>query len=111
MAIRKVRDGFSIELPMESWYGSRRFRQLYSLRRFLFPRSWDIEVFAPRGIAEASPLGVGDIRRQLQQPTGTEPLRKLAETCRNAVVIVDDLSRPTPAFGSIRVSQRRNVST
>ena len=98
MEIRKVRDGFAVQLPMDSWYGNRRFDHLYNLRPFRFPRSWHIEVFAPEGIVQARPLTGDEIRRGVQQAIGTEPLRKLAEERRDAVIIVDDLSRPTPAF-------------
>ena len=98
MEISKTRNGFSIQLPLESWYGSRRFNHLYNLHPFHFPKSWHIEIFAPSGIAQARPLSDDEMRQAVQQPIGTEPLRKLAEKSGNAVIIVDDLSRPTPAF-------------
>ena len=98
MEIRKTRDGNVVELPLESWYGSRRYGQLYSQRRFLFPKAWDLALFTPEGLANARPLSDVDIRRQLQQSIGTEPLRGVAEGRGDAVIIVDDLSRPTPAF-------------
>lgn len=101
MKIRKVPNGFAIWLPTESWYGDRRFRYLYNLREFWLPRSWNIEIFEPDGAEEMRPLSNDEIRRELQQAIGTEPLRELAEGRRDAVIIVDDLSRPTPTFAII----------
>ena len=98
MEIRNSRNGFAIRLPTESWYGSRRFNRLYNLREFWFPRSWNIEVFEPDGVKGIRPLSDGEIRKGVQQAIGTQPLRKLAEDRKDAVIIVDDLSRPTPAF-------------
>ena len=43
-------------------------------------------------------LSEDEIRRQLGQPIDSTPLRQLAQTRRDAAIIVDDLSRPTPAF-------------
>jgi nickel-dependent lactate racemase len=47
------------------------------------------------------PLGREEIRAGVRQAIGGEPLRKLAEGRKDAVIIVDDLSRPTPAFAVI----------
>ena len=101
MELQKVSDGFSVRLPTESWYGGRRFNHLYNLREFLFPRSWNIEVFEPDGVEEMRPLGDDEIRNGVQQAIGTEPLRKLAEGRKDAVIIVDDLSRRPPAFAVV----------
>ncbi len=101
MELRKAQNGFAIRLPTESWYGGRRFNHLYNLRDFSFPRSWNIEVFEPDGVEGMRPLGDDEIRKGVQQAIGTEPLRKLAEGRKDAVIIVDDLSRPTPAFAVV----------
>lgn len=98
MELQKVSDGFSVRLPTESWYRGRRFNHLYHLREFLFPSSWNIEVFEPDGVEEMRPLGDDEIWNGVQQAIGTEPLRKLAEGRKDAVIIVDDLSRLDPGF-------------
>ena len=98
MEVRHGKNGPSVELPMESNYGSRRFGQLYNLRTFAFPKSWQVQIFEPDGAAEMRPLSAGEVWEGVRRPIGTEPLRKLAERCKDAAIIVDDLSRPTPAF-------------
>ena len=90
--------GSSFSLPMDSWYGSRRRNRLYALRQFALPRSWQVEVFGAEGIEHARTLSDAEIRQGLMEPTGTEPLRRLAEERRDAVIVVDDMSRPTPAY-------------
>ena len=45
MEIRLSRNGSAVHLPTDSWYGNRRFGQLYNLRPFEFPKSWDIHFF------------------------------------------------------------------
>ena len=101
MEIRKARNGFAIRLPTDSWYGSRHRNYLYNLRSYQFPASWQVEVFEPDRVQEMRPLGREEIRTGVQRAIGAEPLRKLAEGRKDAVIIVDDLSRPTPAFAVI----------
>jgi len=101
MEIRKSRKGFAVHLPTDSWYGSPRFARLYNLRRFEFPKSWDIHLFEPDLVDEMVPLSAAEVGERIRTPIGSSALRKLAETRKDAVIIVDDLSRPTPAFAVI----------
>ena len=101
MTIDKVDNGFSVKLPSESWYGGRRFDYLYNIRDYEFPSSCAIEVFEPEGLQAMRPLSGREVVKQLQDTIGTEPLRKLAEGRKNAAIIVDDLSRPTPAYAIV----------
>ena len=43
-------------------------------------------------------MGDAGIRRALAEPIGAPPLREMARGRRDAVILVDDISRPTPAF-------------
>ena len=102
MIENKKGNGFSsIALPTDSWYGRRRFGYLFDVREFAFPPGWQLELFEPDGVRGATPLSGTEIGRALRDPIGSESLRKLAEGRRDAIVIVDDLSRPTPAFAVV----------
>ena len=101
MEIRLSRNGSAVHLPTDSWYGNRRFGQLYNLRPFEFPKSWDIHFFEPDRAAEMQPLSDAEIGEGVRTPIGASALRKLAESRKDAVIIVDDLSRPTPAYAVI----------
>jgi nickel-dependent lactate racemase len=63
----------------------------------VFPSSWDLSVHAMAG-CEAPGLTSEQIRSKLEQPIGTEPLSKLARGKKNALIMVDDLCRPTKAY-------------
>ena len=101
MEVKKQQDHNVVALPVDSWYGAKQLDYLFRWKEFRFPKSWDIEVFEPEGLAEVQPLGREQIRQQLQHPIASDPLRKLAESRRSAAIIVDDLTRPTPAFAVV----------
>ena len=98
MEIKKEWDRFTLVLPTASWYGPRSAGHLFKRRKFWFPKAWDIQLFEPPGLSGMRVLNGDEVRKRLREPVGTEPLRKLAETRRSAAIIVDDLTRPTPAF-------------
>jgi nickel-dependent lactate racemase len=64
-------------------------------KSFAFPEGWEVVTYPP---ADAEPLSDEAIREALLDPIGTARLSELGQGKRSAVVIVDDLSRPTPAF-------------
>jgi hypothetical protein len=96
--VGKTRDGLSLTLPMDSWYGARRFDHLFDVRDFPIPSKWHVEIFEPDALRGVAPLSAEQVLRSLQEPIGSESLAKLAAGRKDAVIIVDDLSRPTPAF-------------
>jgi D-aspartate ligase len=59
-----------------------------------FPEDWDVTTWWP---ATPSPLNEDQIVRALDQPVGQPPIRKLALGRSRPLIIVDDLTRPTPA--------------
>ena len=83
-------DGGMQEIPLRcgSWYGDEEMI-------FRFPRDWEIRVIGLEG--ERKALTDGEIRNRFERPIGMLPLREMARGRSDAVVIVDDLSRPTPA--------------
>ncbi|MFC1525633.1 lactate racemase domain-containing protein [Candidatus Latescibacterota bacterium] len=102
MEIRRKGDGqLSVDVLTDSWYGSRRHGYLYSKRELAFPGSWDVTVFEPHAADDMRPMSPDEVRRALQQPIGSEPLRRLAEGRRTAAIVIDDLTRPTPSFAIV----------
>ena len=99
MQIRKSGNGFSVRLATDSWYGSRRFNQLYAERTLVLPKSWDVHIFEPDHAGEMRPLSADEIGAAVREhPIDTEPLRRLAESRKSAAIVIDDMSRPTPTY-------------
>ena len=76
-----------LEIPWGAWYGE-------AQHELDFPDTWDVEVCAMRG---GSDIGDGGIRQALAAPVEAPPLRELARGRDSVALLVDDLSRPTPA--------------
>jgi len=70
-----------------AWYGDRPLA-------LEFPPHWEVTVFWP---ATPPPLTDEQILERLEQPVGQPPVRQLAQGKSRPLVIVDDLTRPTPA--------------
>ncbi|MGH9076860.1 MAG: lactate racemase domain-containing protein [Acidimicrobiales bacterium] len=75
-----------LNLGSGAWHGDRSLA-------VLLPSQWSVKVHWP-----ATPPEITDdeIRRCLDQPVGQPPLRRLVTGCTRPVVVVDDLTRPTP---------------
>jgi nickel-dependent lactate racemase len=58
------------------------------------PEHWDVEVWWPR---TPQPVTDDAIVQALERPVGQQPIRELARDKRRPLIIVDDLTRPTPA--------------
>lgn len=65
--------------------------------RLDFPASWDVQVMKMAG-HDAPVLTAAEVRRRLQAPIGTPPLRQIAAGKKTAVITFDDLTRPTPTY-------------
>lgn len=59
-----------------------------------FPSDWEVTLYPPRG---GQDIGADGIREAFTKPIGTLPIHELARGKRTAAIVVDDLSRPTPA--------------
>jgi nickel-dependent lactate racemase len=70
-----------------AWYGDR-------VLELELPSSWQVSTFWPRTPA---PLSDAELAAAFEAPVGQPPIRELARGKRRPVVIVDDLTRPTPA--------------
>lgn len=76
----------NIELRTGVWYNDRSIR-------LSFPDTWDVVTYWPD-----TPLPLSDeqVAERINCPVGQPPLRELAKGKKRPVVVVDDLSRPTP---------------
>ena len=77
-----------LRIPWAAWYR----KEPLSLR---FPEGWEVTVRRMRGGPD---IGDAGIRTALAAPIGAPTLREHARGRSGAAVLVDDLSRPTPAF-------------
>lgn len=77
----------SLELRSGAWYGDVPLR-------LTFPDDWEVEVLGPPELPGLTPSG---IRGRVESPVGTASLESLAAGAGSAAVVVDDLTRPTPA--------------
>lgn len=75
------------ELRWGAWFGDRNLR-------VRLPAGWQVTMHRPSGGAD---LGEAGFRTALANPIESAPLRDLARGRKDAVIVVDDLSRPTPA--------------
>lgn len=62
------------------------------------PPGWEIEYRRP---ATPAPLSAAEIESALARPVGQRPLRELAAGRQRPVIILDDLTRPTPAGAAL----------
>ena len=76
-----------IRLRVGAWYEDREIA-------LPVPDDWDVDIRRP---ATPAPICEAEIERALLQPVAQRPLSEVAAGCRRPVVILDDLTRPTPA--------------
>ena len=76
-----------VQLRTKAWFGD----ESLSIN---FPPAWKIVEVGPQ---DAPALNTTAMREKLNRPIGSRPLREIAQGKTKAVIIVDDLTRPTPA--------------
>ncbi len=59
-----------------------------------FPSGWEVEILGPK---DAPALSDAQIEQAFAEPIGTQRISELAKGKKSAAIVVDDLSRPTPA--------------
>jgi len=100
MPMRKVNPTDGIVLPTDSFYGDLRDKKIerrYTTERFCFPEDWDVWVCEPEHLHKYPPLSEKEIVDALENPTNSPTIPEIARGKRSVAIIVDDLSRPTPA--------------
>lgn len=70
-----------------AWYGDEELT-------LNFPTGWEVEILGPK---DAPMLSDAQIERAFAEPIGTPCIAELAQGKKSAAIVVDDLSRPTPA--------------
>ncbi len=83
-----------------AWYGD----EALTLN---FPTSWEVEVLGPK---DAPVLSDAHIEKAFAEPISTPRISELAKGKKSAAIVVDDLSRPTPAAKVVPVLLRELVS-
>ncbi|NKB67228.1 MAG: DUF2088 domain-containing protein [Candidatus Latescibacteria bacterium] len=78
----------SVEIPWAAWYGEKSIQ-------LDFPSGWQVQAHAMKG---GTDIGDTGIRRSLSETHGAPPLRDFVQGRESAAILIDDLSRPTPAF-------------
>ena len=81
----------TVSVPWAMWYSDEPFD-------LTFPDSWDITRCDMKGGPDIRDEG---IRRAFAEPIGKPPLREYAKGRRDAAILIDDLTRPTPAYRTL----------
>ncbi len=77
----------SVSVPWACWYGEEKFEMT-------FPDEWSLEVCEMKGGPD---IGDEGIREAFANPIGSPTLSEVAKGKTSAAILVDDLTRPTPA--------------
>ena len=75
----------TFNIPWAAWYGDKDLQ-------LDFPDTWDVSVYEMEDTREISQE---DIRKVLNNPIGTSTIQEIARGKGNAVIAVEDISRPT----------------
>jgi nickel-dependent lactate racemase len=78
----------TVFIPWSAWYNTRKFD-------LSFPDDWEVTVAEMKGGSE---IGETGIALAFANPIGSPTLEALAADAQSAAILVDDLSRPTPAY-------------
>ena len=77
-----------VTIPWSMWYEETTFP-------LTFPDEWEVTVARMKGGPD---IGEEGIRKALAEPIGAPRLRELAKGRRDAAILIDDLTRPTPSY-------------
>jgi nickel-dependent lactate racemase len=59
------------------------------------PENWDVHISEIAGFNTPA-LNEQEIAKAIAEPIGTKPISEAAKGCKSAVIIIDDITRPTP---------------
>jgi nickel-dependent lactate racemase len=79
-----------VPIPQLAWFGD-------SELKLKFPEEWNVSVQLMEGHGKKS-VDKEEVIYVLRNPVGTKPLSKLARGKKDAVIIFDDMTRPTKAY-------------
>lgn len=78
----------AVKVPTLLWYGKKELT-------LSFPPEWNINVLRMDGHDDKK-LSVGGIEHAFSKPIGSKRIRELAKNRKEAVIMFDDMTRPTP---------------
>lgn len=76
-----------LTIPWKAWYGDEQLK-------LTFPSGWEVTLFP---MQDGVPIEGEKIKGALSSPIASQPLSVIAKGKKKAVIVVDDISRPTPA--------------
>jgi nickel-dependent lactate racemase len=79
-----------ISLPQLLWYGN-------TTLDIEMPDNWEVEICPMRG-ARRAPLTVEQMEAAMQNPIGSPTIKELARGKKSAVILFDDMTRPTRTY-------------
>jgi nickel-dependent lactate racemase len=83
----------TFNIPWAAWYGDKDLQ-------LKFPDSWDVSVFEMENTSE---LSQEDIEKALLNPIGKSTIQEIAKGKSNAVIAVEDISRPVQAESILEI--------
>ena len=78
----------TISIPSRRWYENRE-------RELTFPDRWEVDYLTSPGFDKPA-LTPEEIRETLAHPLEGSPLEEMARGKKEAVIVFDDMTRPTP---------------
>ncbi len=79
-----------ISLPELLWYGN-------TTLEIEVPDDWEVEICPMRG-AQNTPLTIEQMEAAIQNPIGSPTIKELAKGKKTAVILFDDMTRPTRVY-------------
>ncbi len=79
-----------ISVPARRWYENKE-------KLLLFPARWQVDNLTSTGL-EKKALSAGQIKKLIDHPVEGAPLAELARGKNQAVIVFDDMTRPTPVI-------------
>jgi len=79
-----------VQLPQLLWYGN-------TTLEIDLPDDWDVE-FCPMRGAQRPPLTLAQMEAAIFDPIDSPPIRRIARGKRSAVIVFDDMTRPTQTY-------------
>jgi nickel-dependent lactate racemase len=85
---QRVKPVKTISTPSRRWHENRE-------RTLTFPDRWNVDNLTSPGFDKPG-LSPAEIKEKIEQPLGGPQLEKMARDKRQAVIVFDDMTRPTP---------------
>ena len=80
------------EIPIRRWYDN-------IPRKLSFPDYWSVKKIIPNGHTKPA-LSIQEIEKRIKTPLAGKSLFEIAQTKKEAVIVFDDMTRPTPTYAT-----------